>query len=243
MTDLFDPNSLPPVQEAVKFEDLVGDGKKFRDPDDLARGKLEADKFIERLKQENADIRRQLSSEERLEEIKELLERSNAPSRNDNQTDPNPSVNGQKPPFNPEDLEQLLEHKLAQREAKARQEANLELSRKGLVDAFGNDYPSILEQKARELGMNKQVLSNLAVESPQAFLRLVGADQPKPRVPDLFTPPTSNMRTVPSTGVTGERTYKYYQDLKTKEPRQYWDARTQIQMEKDAQRLGPAFFN
>ena len=34
--------------------DLVGDGRKFNDVEALAKGKLEADKFIEQMKQENA---------------------------------------------------------------------------------------------------------------------------------------------------------------------------------------------
>ena len=37
------------------FEELVGDDKPFKSPKDLARAKLESDKFIEQLKQENRE--------------------------------------------------------------------------------------------------------------------------------------------------------------------------------------------
>lgn len=243
MTNLFDPTDVPSVREPVKFEDLVGEGKKFKDPDALAHGKQEADIFIERLKEELADTRRQLQSQERLDEIKELLLRSNAPSRTDNQTDPNPGVHEpERAPFKPEDLKQLLEQTLSEREQKARQEANLETSRKALVEAFGNGYVDTLKMKAQELGMSQEKLHSLAAEAPAAFLRLVGADQPKAAPTNLFTPPTSQVRSTPNTTLTGERTMQYYKELKARDAKAYWRADTQIQMEKDAQRLGPAFF-
>lgn len=244
MTNLFDPTDVPSVREPVKFDDLVGEGKKFRDPDALANGKQEADIFIERLKEELADTRRQLQSQERLDEIKELLLRSNAPSRTDNQTDPNPGVHEPNAaPFKPEDLKQLLEQTLSEREVKARQEANLETARKALVDAFGNGYVETLKIKAQELGMSQDKLHSLAAESPAALLRLVGVEPNKPAPNNLFTPPSSQVRSSTSNPMDQDRTQKYYKELKARDPKEYWRAETQIKMEKDAQRLGPAFFN
>ena len=37
------------------------------------------------------------------------------------------------------------------------------------------------------------------------------------------------------------RTWSYYQDLKTKNPTEYWRTKTQVQMHKDALALGEAF--
>ena len=43
--------------QADPLAELVGDGKKFATVNDLARGKLEADSFIEKIKAENNELR------------------------------------------------------------------------------------------------------------------------------------------------------------------------------------------
>src|SRR2546426_10450626 len=59
MTNLLDNTDLPPEVDPNKdyLAELVGDGKKFKTSQDLARGKFEADQYIEVLKRRQDEMR------------------------------------------------------------------------------------------------------------------------------------------------------------------------------------------
>jgi hypothetical protein len=72
------------------LENLVGDGKKFtdpealaNDPEALAKGKYEADKFVKDLERQNAELREDLEKTAKLDELMELV-------RNQNKTEVQP---------------------------------------------------------------------------------------------------------------------------------------------------------
>src|SRR4029450_8159059 len=70
MTDLFSDESDINVDPNKNYlEELVGEGKKFKTPEDLARGKAESDSFIERLQKELHGLRNELKSRLQLEEV------------------------------------------------------------------------------------------------------------------------------------------------------------------------------
>src|SRR4051812_39958036 len=81
MSDIF--GGEPPATPAVRAEDLVGEGKKFKDIDALAAGKLESDRFIEQLKAEKADAEarasRAVEVEAELQKLREDLIARKAP--------------------------------------------------------------------------------------------------------------------------------------------------------------------
>src|SRR5690606_26975993 len=71
MSDVFNGNPVTeptpaPVttQEQAAIDLLVGEDKKYKTVEDLAKSRLEADEFIERLKRENAEMRGTLSEKE-----------------------------------------------------------------------------------------------------------------------------------------------------------------------------------
>ena len=45
--------------EGSILDALVGEGKKYANLEELAKGKAEADSFIDKLKDENSDLRKQ----------------------------------------------------------------------------------------------------------------------------------------------------------------------------------------
>ena len=61
MTDLFTPNTAEGNEEIQSYlEHLVGEGKKFKDNEALARGKFEADKTDAAREAELAEILRRI---------------------------------------------------------------------------------------------------------------------------------------------------------------------------------------
>lgn len=58
------PENDQNVQTVQYSERLVGEGKPFKDIEALAKGKMDADAFIEQLKNENAQMREAVASSE-----------------------------------------------------------------------------------------------------------------------------------------------------------------------------------
>src|SRR5688572_12541162 len=75
MTDLFSGSNNEPADsgddnnQGSILEQLVGEGKKFADAEALAKCKAESDAFIETLKREQAELRRELDTRLSLEDF------------------------------------------------------------------------------------------------------------------------------------------------------------------------------
>lgn len=239
----------PPAADPNKnwLEELVGEGKKFKDPVELARGKAEADAFIERLKREQEELRTELNTRLTLEQY---LDKMGNTSQTNGRSDPPPNEpNGDgsntTASLKPEDIERLIETKVSERETQRIQSQNRAETRQKLVEAFGNDYISKLKEVGGALGLSAERLDAMAAESPKAFLKLVGADtapQQQRRPDSLFVPPTGHNTTQPRS-VSGDRTKSYYDAMKKADSKNYWSASVQNQMHKDALRLGENFFD
>jgi hypothetical protein len=244
-------DDLPPTDPHKNyFEELVGEGKKFKTPEELARGKAEADAFIERLKREQEALRQELNTKLSMEEYVDRLRTSSQPnnSRSDPPlNEPNGGEGGDngKTQLKPEDIEALIEQKVTARERARIQQQNQETVKQKLIESFGNDYISKLKEAASTLGLTPEDMDAMAKDRPKAFLKLVGADnaqpQSKPNTNSLFTPPSGNA-TAPRQ-VSGDRTKSYYDEIKQKDPKRYWSPAVQNSLHQDALRLGEKFFD
>lgn len=253
MTDLF---TTPPthVEENPNknyLEDLVGEGKKFKTPEELARGKAEADAFIKRLQDEAAGLRQELSTRQTLEQLMDKM----AAEKGTQQTNPQ-SYNqdseggegkGTVKSLTEEDIARLVEERLSTAEKARIHTSNLETVKKALESSFGSDYVTHLKAKASELGVSEDYLNNMAKETPKAFLKLVEASgEPRGTPNGLFSPPPSH--SLPSSNnkgfsPTGQRKHSWYENLRKSNPTEYWSPSTQNRMHQEALSLGEAFFD
>lgn len=247
MTDLFDNanNSETPVvpEGANPIELLVGDGKKFKTVEDLAKGKLESDAFITRLLDENKKYQEELATRTRLEDIVDRLGTSGTPPIVN--PDPNkPDGNGDQGSRDaPVDIEKLVEQTLTRREQESRQRSNLENVKNTLVQAWGDTFANKLVQEAAAVGMTKEQINVLAATNPKAFYKLVGLTPQESKGPDLFTAPNSQVNTtgfVPQ--ANNARNKAYYDKMRRESPSVYFSSKVQLQEYKDAMALGDKFF-
>lgn len=239
MTDLFDGNNEDHVDPDKNYlEDLVGENKKFKSVEDLARGKHESDQFISRLQAELEGLRTELKTRTTVEELinKRPTEPSTPPAANQGQE-------GEKPAsaLTADQIEELLSRKLTEHESARTAAQNLQLAKAKLQEAFGAAYVAKLDEASQALGMTRDELNKLAATRPQAFLRLVGADAQRPSEPDLFVPPTSGTQ-APTKGASTERNKAFYDRIRQANPSEYWSPKVQNQMHNDALRLGERFF-
>lgn len=237
MSNLFNSDqeiTIDPTKDYLP--ELVGEDKKFKTAADLARGKIESDAFIERLKRENAELRSKKDTEISMQTFLDNL---------DKKLKPQPALEPDgTPPKEPtaehkgiseEDIVRLLES----REATKQKQANLEQAVSAAKKAFGANYSLVLEQKAQELGISKDFLTSVAEKNVPAFLRIVGAEI-KDDNTQLF-PSTSISTSRPSIQSSG-KTFKDYEKIRKENPSEYMSSRVQNEMMAEAVKQGEAFY-
>ncbi len=218
MTDVFNSTEATPTTN-----DLVGEGKKFKTVDDLVRGKVEADAFIERLKAEQEGLRAELdkrvSAEQQLEQLKnELKQRQEQPAQPKTPTGSALTAS---------DIEALVERTITSRERGRTSSQNIEEANSQAIRHFGTQDAAAkaVQAAAAKRGLSLQKLKEIAAESPSTFAELVG-------VPAAPAAPTVGSFVQPSAGVPDNAhvsaqqkpgTYEYAENVRRTDPRKYWD--------------------
>ncbi len=236
MSDAFeiDPSEHTPE---VKFEDLVGDGKKYRDQEAAAKAIVEKDRFIEQLKRETAEMREAIAKREKESAFIDKLEALTKAKSPDAQEPPaHDGTDTGATAVRPEDVEKILEA----REAKKRREDNLGSAINRLQELYGDDYKRHVSRQAQSLGMTTQELTDLAARSPDAFFRTLGVDTA--RQTDAFTaPPRSSMSPPPAQA--GVKNYAYFDKLRAEKGETYYFSPTvQNEMWNSLKQLGEEAF-
>lgn len=217
-------------QKTSFLEVLVANkGEKFRDVEELAKSKLEADRYIEELK---SKVKSQEYVESLVAELKKpqasTAQASTQEETSNTQTNENttPAVG---------DLESQIASVLAKREQENKAKANLARVEEQLKEAYGDEATSVLNKKAQELGIAKEKLAALAAESPDAFLKLVDAPSFTPQNNSVVKPTvnTTNMNSS-----TGARNSAYYAKLRKDNPKIINDPTYHKQMLIDRMALG-----
>lgn len=239
--DLFAP--IPdPIEETNLYEKLVGENAKFKTNEDLARAKVESDRFIERLKQENEGMRKDLTARLRLEELVTKLgtqvEVRQSASNEDNQGNRERDGVAQPVPtgLTPEQAEAFFNKTITERE-------NFKQAQDGIKKIFGPDYQHKLDTEAKKLGISAEYVNALAKQNPDLFIRIFQGAAVQPD--NSFAPPQSSMNTAfnANNRNTSQRTRAYYKNLKATDPTRYLTKEVQNQEYQDAMKLGEAFFD
>lgn len=226
MSDLF-------TQEEVKFEDLVGEGKKFRDPDAAAKKIVHADQHISNLEKELAEMRTELQTRLTVEEMMGKLEQKREPTREMLET--NRQETGKEI-----DLSAEVQKLMKQEKEKDRREANISAARAGLKERFGADYNQRLKSIAEELSVSEEFLSQMAASSPSGLLKLVDSVA-KPDDNRPISPPKGSVD--PFKISSPDRKSKaYYDKIRKEDPGLYFSRRVQNEMHAEAVRQGASFY-
>ena len=235
------------TQEAQPQESYVqklveAKGENWKDPEVLAKGKLEADGYIktleEQLSQMREDMKKQEYKSEVLEQLQNKADESTAAS-NGVPNNNNGSVEEQNTTVNlsEEDLKSLVEQTLTQREKDNTVQQNLSQVDQELEKSFGTEAAAKVQEKAKELGMSMDRLRDIAAESPSAFFTLIGEPQKtfSPMVQGSVRTEGVNMQ------ASTERNWNYYQKLRRENRNLYYTPKVQQQLMEDKARLGDKF--
>ena len=211
---------------------LIGEGKKYKSLEDALKSIPHAQTHISSLERELAELRedlgKRLSAEEALNKILEARQ-----SREEEGTPP--------PDFSPDTLKNLVKDTYKEMTEEERRSHNVELADKAVRDKWGDKAGEWLAQKAAELGVGVKFLQDTASHSPKAFYNLVGLEsgQKQQEVPRQGSVNTEGMQ---GSGPT-PYSYKWYQNLRRTDPKQYYTPKVQLEMHRKASELGEAFYN
>lgn len=236
-----DQNSQTPEYSfGDEFKELVGEGRKYKTPEDLAKSRKEADKFIEQLKAEKREKERLLSEKEKeLLELKASREFDRELNKDDDADPSEVSVNS----IDIDTLKDTVNDLLSQRETETILQSNLKKAETLLVDSFGNKElaKKAFEDKATDLGLSVKELQRLAASSPKAFGKLfeIGQEQNSysSRGSDINTSAFSKSSKIV------ENSHAWFKAQEKENPKLLRDNSWSIKKHNAAQKLGEAFFN
>ena len=173
-------------EDQSPFSALVGENKKFKTAEDLAKGKVEADSFIERLQREKKEMEEELT---RLRVQREVEAKTKQPET---------SATTQAP----SDVEALIERKLKEAKQTETRKANLQGAERFLTETYGDQAEKVLKDQAREMGIDTNRLLDLAADTPAVFKKLF-AGTAKKMDPNATTG-TQNTEAMDLSGPSGE---------------------------------------
>lgn len=218
---------------------LVGEGKKFKDYEALAKGKFEADRHIGEITKTLDELRAELAKQDY---AKSLLEQMSKGSET-RQADPSPTIpsssNTENTTQSASDIETLVEKVITEKEKNRTLSQNLTVVSDEMEKKYGDKATQVLKTKSQELGISLDKLKEIAAESPTAFFQLIGVSAQKPTA---GTAPQSSVRSENFNSGLQDRDFDYYQKLRKDNRSLYYSPKVQNMMLQDRTRLGDRFY-
>lgn len=224
-------------------EQLVGDGKKFRDVESLAKGKLEADRHIAEITQTLNQLREEVAKQDYAKSLLEQLQNKGAGSGTANTEEPTQARNSaaeNTTQTREVDIEALVEQAITKKEKARTFEQNIATANEAMVSQYGEKAGEVVKARSQELGISVERLKEIAAESPTAFLQLVTGSAKK--ATDKVVMPSS-VRQDSLASNTSDRTFQYYQKMRKENKSLYYSPKVQRMLMDDRMRLGEKFYS
>jgi hypothetical protein len=233
---LFSDDDVTPDKDFVA--EVVGEGKKFKDVNSLAKSKIASDNHILRIESENAQLRQELKTRLSLQEFYDQV-KTKIPSPSNPQHTPQDEP--ERNEVSIEQVESLVGKRLQEHLTQEQQKSNLAYVQKEVERRLGPNFKKLMRDRAAEVGEAEENLTNLAMTKPKLFLELM---VPKVTSGESLS---SLPRTQLDTGKMGNygstvRNQSFYTKLKQADPKKYNSREVQTQMHKDALALREKFF-
>lgn len=226
------------------LSELVGPGLKFKDVNELAKGKVFSDEHISELtarmdkqRAEYMELYEKANKRASFEDLVNQMKDSKA-NPNMNLDTPVPKDLPRQDSINIEDQVALAVARLEQQKTQF-QNFNQVVSK--LKEKWGDNYSQNLNAHAANLGLSQDYVNQLASTHPQVFYKTFGLEEQPVRNPYQSAPRSDVTSTF--TPKTQERTWSYYQKMRKEKPELYKSRETTIQLHKDAEAQGASFFD
>lgn len=231
--DIFNDTNLSSPDAA--FEALVGEGKKYTSPQEMAKAYLHADQTITQRNKELQELREELNVRKSVEEqLRNVAPRQAAdiPPRVDNP----PVVANEAPKFTDEDLDKRIRETLKQDRDQQSLADNLNIVSEKMIEVFGGDAKAkeVLTIRAQELGVSVEFLRSVAAQSPKAFYAQLGLDDAPKSTPNVTRPEVNSATLAHTSGGAKPGTYEFYEAIRKTDSKLYYAPATQAKLMQDA---------
>jgi hypothetical protein len=225
-----------------KFDDLVGEGKKYKDTNELFAAFVEKDTLLSQTLAEKTKLETDLRAGKTLSEMLEDLTKRPA-NRNEEPMEPTHRELGPKgdEPKDSVDIAAEVRKAIEAETTRSRREANVERAKQKLKELYGADYKKTLEDVATSLGLPTKFLDDMAATSPDGFVQTIVA-QRKPDPNHVVAPPANQNAATQAQPSSVRKNHAYYRELRKKEPNLYMTRRIQTEMHNEAMKQGDAFY-
>lgn len=245
MNTLLDKDQTPVDDNKNYLAELVGEGRKFKDVESLAKGKYYADAAVA-VKDKTIDEMRDIILQQReeinkLASLEELLDQMKQRELANSQNTLAKEV-GTKPMIDPQEEESRFFDRMSKYETQKKEEANLASVRSKLKEHFGDKTSDVLKQKMEDYGLSETDINNLAKKSPAAFYNSLGITLNNTQKETFQAPPRSSVRNDNFKPSADDHTWAWYQ--RTYKKRDFiTNPNLNTQMAQDAARLGDRFYD
>lgn len=218
------------------LQELVGDGKKYRDLEELAKSRLAADQHIERLESEMKELRDSVSHQHTIKDLMDAFKKTQTPTDTGSVT-----------PLDDEGLQQKITQMMAEREAERTRNANRSEAEKLVQSRTDSDPKDFVSEKAKQLGLSEDQLWKLSEDSVIGFANLVGLGNSKPQGSAHSLPHRGGDLTSsagPVLEIDGHKTKAYFDAQRRELGNKKFlnDRSAQLQMIRSREALGDKFY-
>lgn len=219
------------------YAELVGDDKKFKTPQDLAKTVFYKDRHIEtlerkadQLREDYIKLREEHMAHAKIEDL--LNKRLTQPDNTSIPEDPKTQT------WDQTKIESLVSTKMQEFETQKRQTENFNQVKNKLRERYGDNYQPFLNQQMTQLGLDADSLNTMARTQPNILVKALNLDVSAPSYDNL---PRSSVRTDQFAPKIEKRTWSYYEKMRQTDPTRYYSPKITTQMEQDYNRLGTDF--
>lgn len=225
-----DGATKPDEKKDNLLDALVGEGKKYKTVEELAKAYVNADTFIDELKNENRGLREKVTKDATLAEALQRLQQQENEGR---------TTTTAAPAITEETLLKLVDQAVTGRETVKTKEANLLKADKRMKELFGEKAVEVFKSKATTPETAK-ALTALAEVNPEQFIALFEQPATSTSTVDTGTTNTTSLGMNKNTEST-EGTMAYYNKIRRENPELYYSQDFQIKMDMQV-RKNPALY-
>jgi hypothetical protein len=238
LADIFGSEQIEPTpdESTITLATLVGEGQKYKSPDELAKAYANADAYIATLKAKEAEREAELKV---LRDLAEARQKQTTPPEQIQQP-----THEQREPAIPKaevDISELVRQELSNASETKRRNDNISAAAETMNKFFGSPSKAqeAIRNKASELGVSFDWLKDAAAQSPSAFYATMGiSGEPRSNSTPGYQPevrPTSNNN--------GQKNFKYFEEIRKSSPKLYHSSEVQKQLFAARRELGDKFYS
>jgi hypothetical protein len=218
---------------------LVGEGRKYKTVEDLAKAYINLDGFTEKLKGENAQFREQLAGAKTIDDVIERLSQSKASTTDQGEAKPSPGITA-------DAIAKIVKDTVTGLETARTRQDNLTKADAAMKKLYGDKAQEVFS-KAADTPEKRRALQNLAEVDPTQFVRLFqttdGSHSQGTQTDSGSTINTAALADVSQSARVGDPTAKeFYDTLRQKDPRKFYSQEVQLAMHKAAVANPEKFF-